>query len=68
MRIPHRTHRIDNIKRLRQILQILAGHGFGFLVDRLNAEQRPLGRTIAAFRPLRRINVFDVPEPTRPVR
>lgn len=54
-----------NIKRLRRILRILTKHGFGYLVDRLNAEQRVVGRILASFSPLRKRHFLNMVEPVR---
>lgn len=54
-----------NIQRLRKILRVLAKHGFGYLVDRLNAEQRTLGRLLSSFRPDRKRHFVEMVEPVR---
>jgi len=54
-----------NIKRLRQILRVLAKHGFGYLVDKLNAEQRVLGRLLTSFQPIRKRQFLHMVEPVR---
>ncbi len=54
-----------NIKRLRRILRVLAKHGFGYLVDKLNAEQRTLGRLLVNLSPMRRRQFLHLVEPVR---
>ncbi len=54
-----------NIQRLRKILRVLAKHGFGYFVDRMNAEQRTLGRLLANFRPIQRRHFLHMVEPVR---
>jgi ubiquinone biosynthesis protein len=54
-----------NIKRLRQILRVLAKHGFGYLVDKLNAEQHAVGRLLVNLSPMRRRQFLNLVEPVR---
>jgi ubiquinone biosynthesis protein len=54
-----------NIKRLRKILRVLAKHGFGYLVDKLNAEQRAVGRLLVNLSPVRRRQFLHLVEPVR---
>ena len=58
-------HRISNIKRLNQILGVLVKYGFGYIVDRLHIEQSRIGRKLFSMRPVRKLNIFDLPEPVR---
>lgn len=54
-----------NIKRLRKILRVLAKHGYGYLVDKLNAEQRAVGRLLVSFSPVRKRRFLHMVEPVR---
>jgi ubiquinone biosynthesis protein len=58
-------HRISNIKRLNQILGVLVKYGFGYIVDRLHIEQSRIGRKLFSMRPVRKLDIFDLPEPVR---
>ena len=58
-------HRISNIKRLNQILGVLVKYGFGYIVDRLHMEQSRIGRKLFSMRPVRKLDIFDLPEPVR---
>jgi ubiquinone biosynthesis protein len=58
-------HRISNIKRLNQILGVLVKYGFGYIVDRLHIEQSRIGRKLFSMRPVRKLDIFELPEPIR---
>ncbi|MCK5306564.1 MAG: ubiquinone biosynthesis protein UbiB [Candidatus Omnitrophica bacterium] len=53
------TQKIHNVRRLRQILQVFAKHGFGYIVDRLHIEQNVIGKKVINIKPIRKLDVFD---------
>ncbi len=59
------TQKIYNIDRLRQILQVLAKYGFGYIVDRLKIDQSIIPNNLFRFGPMNRLKVFDLPIPVR---
>lgn len=59
------THKIQNIDRLRHIIQILVKYGFGYIIDRLKIDQKIVRRNLIMFGPLKKLDVFDMPMPVR---
>ncbi|MDR4504239.1 MAG: AarF/UbiB family protein [Candidatus Scalindua sp.] len=59
------TQKIYNIDRLRQILQVLAKYGFGYVVHRLKLDQSIIPNNLFRFGPMKRLEIFDLPVPVR---
>ncbi|MDR4497764.1 MAG: AarF/UbiB family protein [Candidatus Scalindua sp.] len=59
------TQKIYNIDRLRQILQVLAKYGFGYIVDRLMIDQRIVSKNLFRFGPMNKLKIFDLSVPVR---
>ena len=59
------TQKIRNVNRLRQILNVLAKYGFGYIVDRLSINQNLVGRKIIKIASVKKLDVFDIPIPVR---
>lgn len=59
------AQRIRNVNRLRQLLNVLAKYGFGYIVDRLNIDQNLVGRKIIKTAAAKKLDVFDLPVSVR---
>lgn len=59
------TQKIQNIDRLRQILQVLIKYGFGYIVDRLKIDQNIIRKNLIRFGPIKKLDIFDMPVPVR---
>ncbi|MCP5002354.1 MAG: hypothetical protein GY941_00145 [Planctomycetes bacterium] len=59
------TQKIYNIDRLRQILQVLAKYGFGYIVHRLKIDQSIMPNNLFRFGPMKRLEIFDLSVPVR---
>ena len=59
------TQKIRNVNRLRQILNVLAKYGFGYIVGRLNIDQNLVGREIIKIASAKKLDVFDIPVSVR---
>ena len=60
MAIGNVTQKIRNVKRLYEILHVLAKYGFGYIVDRLNIDQNLVGRRIIKIASAKKLDIFDV--------
>ncbi len=54
------SQRFHDLKRVRQILQVLVKYGFGYAVDRLNIEHHGLGKRIVNLKPIKRLRIQDM--------
>jgi len=61
MRLNTLTHRIRDIRRLRHIVTVLVRYGFGYFVDRMNLGQNAIGKRFIRLKPIRNLQVFDLP-------
>ncbi|MFQ5786792.1 MAG: ABC1 kinase family protein, partial [Thermodesulfobacteriota bacterium] len=59
------TQKIQNIDRLRHILQVLVKYGFGYIIDRLKFDQNIIRRNLIMFAPVKKLDIFDMPMPVR---
>ncbi len=59
------TQKIQNIDRLRQILQVLVKYGFGYIIDRLKIDQNILRKNLIRFGPIKKLDIFDMPVTVR---
>ena len=59
------TQKIQNIDRLRQIVQVLVKYGFGYLIDRLKIDQNILRKNLIRFGQIKKLDLFDMPMPVR---
>ena len=59
------TQKIQNIDRLRQILQVLVKYGFGYIVDRLKIDQNIVRKNLIRFVPIKKLDIFDMPVQVR---
>ena len=59
------TQKIQNIDRLRQILQVLIKYGFGYIVDRLKIDQNIIRKNLIRFVPIKKLDIFDMPVQVR---
>ncbi len=59
------TQKIQNIDRLRQILQVLIKYGFGYIVDRLKIDQNIVRKNLIRFVPIKKLDIFDMPVQVR---
>lgn len=59
------TQKIQNIDRLRQIIQVLVKYGFGYIIDRLKIDQNIIRKNLNRFGPIRKLELFDMPVPVR---
>ncbi|HEX7319710.1 MAG TPA: AarF/UbiB family protein [bacterium] len=54
------SQRFHDLKRVRQILQVLVKYGFGYAVDRLNIEHHGLGKRIVNLKPIKRLRIQEM--------
>lgn len=59
------TQKIQNIDRLRHILQVLAKYGFGYIIDRLKIDQNIVSKGLIRFGPVKKLDIFGMPVPVR---
>ena len=51
------TQKIQNIDRLRQIIQVLVKYGFGYVIDRLKIDQNIIRKNLIRFGQIRLENI-----------
>jgi ubiquinone biosynthesis protein len=49
-----------DLRRVRQILQVLVKYGFGYAVERLNIERHGFGKRLVNLKPIRRLRIQDM--------
>jgi hypothetical protein len=54
------TQKIQNIDRLRHILQVLVKYGFGYIIDCLKIDQNIIRRNLIMFGPIKKLDIFDL--------
>ncbi len=59
------AQKIRNVNRLRQILNVFAKYGFGYIVGRLNIDRNLVGRKIIKIVSAKKLDVFDIPVSVR---
>ena len=59
------TQKIQNIDRLRQIIQVLVKYGFGYVIDRLKIDQNIIRKNLIRFGQIKKLDLFDMPMPVR---
>jgi len=59
------TQKIQNIDRLRQIIQVLVKYGFGYIIDRLKIDQNIIRKNLIRFGQIKKLDLFDMPMPVR---
>ncbi|MEA3307095.1 MAG: AarF/UbiB family protein [Elusimicrobiota bacterium] len=59
------TQKIHNIKRLRNIAQVVSKYGFGYIIERLNIDKSLIGGKIAKFKSVEKFHISDMPVPVR---
>jgi ubiquinone biosynthesis protein len=59
------TQKIQNIDRLRQIIQVLVKYGFGYIIDRLKIDQNIIRKNLIRFGQIKKLDLFDMPVPVR---
>ena len=59
------TQKIQNIDRLRQIVQVLVKYGFGYIIDRLKIDQNIIRKNLIRFGQIKKLDLFDMPMPVR---
>lgn len=59
------TQKIQNIDRLRQILQVFAKYGFGYIIDRLKIDQNIVRKNLNRFISIKKLEIFDMPVSVR---
>ena len=55
------TQKIQNIDRLRQIIQVLVKYGFGYIIDRLKIDQNIIRKNLIRFGQIKKLDLFDMP-------
>ncbi|RLJ05399.1 MAG: hypothetical protein DRP14_01925, partial [Candidatus Aenigmatarchaeota archaeon] len=55
------VQRVHNVRRLRQILQVFAKYGFGYIIEYLHIEQNIIGRKLVRLGPIKKLDVFNQP-------
>ena len=59
------AQKMRNVNRLRQVLNVLAKYGFGYIVDRLKIDQHLVGRKIVKIISAKKLDAFAIPAPVR---
>ncbi|KHE94165.1 MAG: AarF/ABC1/UbiB kinase family protein [Candidatus Scalindua rubra] len=59
------TQKIQNIDRLRQIIQVLVKYGFGYIIDRLKIDHKIIRKNLIVFGPVKRLDIYDMSMPVR---
>lgn len=59
------TQKVQNIDRLRQIIQVLIKYGFGYIVDRLNIDRNIIRKSIIKIGPFKKLDTFEMSVPVR---